>query len=299
MKAIKGTLGIITLTLALGVSTQAQTFLTNGLVAYYPFNGNANDAAGTNNGTVYGATLTPDRFGNPNRAYSFNGTSARIVTAAPLPAMQSASASCWINVPAFPVVWDYIFNEGSLIPQHVFDLTLNYGQISMNTVDTANLMANLPLLTNTWFQVVCVANNDNTNRLSIWVNGQLVGTAASLGSANGGDTFPLYIGCRAVYDDYSFHGALDDLRFYNRALSDAEVQQLYAYELTNSTPPPPPPFQITNGLVAYYPLNGNAADASGNGNNGTPLERHFHHRQVRSAGPSGAVLGRGGRKFSH
>jgi hypothetical protein len=47
--------------------------LNNGLVAYYPFNGNANDVGGNNlNGAVNGAVLTTDRFGNPNKAYSFN-----------------------------------------------------------------------------------------------------------------------------------------------------------------------------------------------------------------------------------
>jgi hypothetical protein len=44
----------------------ASADLTTGLVAYWPFNGNANDESGNgNNGTTYGTTLTPDRFGNP------------------------------------------------------------------------------------------------------------------------------------------------------------------------------------------------------------------------------------------
>jgi len=48
--------------------------VTNGLVACYPFNGNANDESGNgNNGTVNGATLTADRFGKPNTAYLFDG----------------------------------------------------------------------------------------------------------------------------------------------------------------------------------------------------------------------------------
>jgi len=48
--------------------------LKDGLVAYYPFNGNANDeSVNGNHGTVYGATLTTDRFGNTNKAYSFDG----------------------------------------------------------------------------------------------------------------------------------------------------------------------------------------------------------------------------------
>ena len=57
----------------LSVSLQAQ-IPTDSLVAYYPFNGNANDESGNgNDGVVNGATLTTDRFGNVNSAYSFDG----------------------------------------------------------------------------------------------------------------------------------------------------------------------------------------------------------------------------------
>jgi hypothetical protein len=48
----------------------------DGLVGWWPFNGNANDESGNgNHGTVNGATLTEDRFGNLNSAYSFDGIS--------------------------------------------------------------------------------------------------------------------------------------------------------------------------------------------------------------------------------
>ena len=57
--------------LAVGCHASAQNFLTNGLVAYYPFNGNANDATGNgNNGEVHGAQLAEDRFGHVNAAYA-------------------------------------------------------------------------------------------------------------------------------------------------------------------------------------------------------------------------------------
>lgn len=56
-------------------SVSYSQILTDSLIAYYDFNGNANDITGNgNNGTPFGATLTTDRFGNPNSAYSFNGT---------------------------------------------------------------------------------------------------------------------------------------------------------------------------------------------------------------------------------
>jgi hypothetical protein len=59
---------------------QSQTLPTDGLVGYFPFNGNANDESGNAHpGTVYGATPTTDRFGNPNSAYYFDGVDNYIV----------------------------------------------------------------------------------------------------------------------------------------------------------------------------------------------------------------------------
>ena len=72
---------ILLLTLALVAQlTFAQSLPSyvpaDGLVGYWPFNGNANDESGNgNNGTVNGATLTADRFGNNGKAYNFNGSS--------------------------------------------------------------------------------------------------------------------------------------------------------------------------------------------------------------------------------
>jgi hypothetical protein len=67
----------ILLSLAAG---QVAADLDKGLVAYYPFDGNALDASGNDNhGTVYGATLTDDRTENSYRAYHFDGSRSKIV----------------------------------------------------------------------------------------------------------------------------------------------------------------------------------------------------------------------------
>ena len=68
------------------------------------------------------------------------------------------------------------------------------------------------------------------------------------------------IGMDNGYASYYF-GDLDDVRIYNRALSEAEVAALYELEKPKTT--------LETGLVAYYPFNGNANDESGYGNNGT------------------------------
>jgi len=77
---------------------------TDSLQAYFPFNGNAQDATGKgHNGTASGATLTDDRFGNPNSAYLFNGTTdyiGLITTALLKPAAFPVSVSARIKTGA-------------------------------------------------------------------------------------------------------------------------------------------------------------------------------------------------------
>lgn len=77
MKEMKNTIFILVMSFALTTQTlmaQVPSYIpTNGLVGYWPFNGNANDESGNgHNGTISGATLTTDRFGNSNSAYYFN-----------------------------------------------------------------------------------------------------------------------------------------------------------------------------------------------------------------------------------
>ena len=76
------TVSLLIVGLGLAVNGYSQSFLTNGLVAYYSFSGNANDASGNgDNGTNYGAVLTQDRFGLPNSAYSFDYTHLNAIEA--------------------------------------------------------------------------------------------------------------------------------------------------------------------------------------------------------------------------
>ena len=76
MKKTRNILGILSILVALAAPAHAQSFLTNGLIAYFPFSGNANDAT-TNghNGTLFGsAAFGPDRFGNSNSSLALPGT---------------------------------------------------------------------------------------------------------------------------------------------------------------------------------------------------------------------------------
>jgi hypothetical protein len=76
---MRNVLGLLCLMVVATTITFSQ-IPTNGLVRYWPFNGNANDESGNgNNGTVNGATLIEDRFGNSNSAYRFGGVSSNIL----------------------------------------------------------------------------------------------------------------------------------------------------------------------------------------------------------------------------
>jgi hypothetical protein len=73
------------LTLLFAISTvisfsQVPSYVpTNGLVGYWPFNGNANDESGNgNNGTVTSASLRTDRLGNTTGCYEFTSSSSKI-----------------------------------------------------------------------------------------------------------------------------------------------------------------------------------------------------------------------------
>ena len=80
--------------------SQAQNSLNNGLVAWYPFDGNASDMSGNgNHGTVNGATLSTDRHGHADKAYSFDGMNDYIgITAnSSLNIVAAGSLSFWMN----------------------------------------------------------------------------------------------------------------------------------------------------------------------------------------------------------
>jgi hypothetical protein len=76
-----------------------QADLSIGLVAYYPFNGNGDDESTLGNHlTVAGATLTMNRFGEANSAYSFDGND-QLFSAGPLPLLENTThtVSAWVR----------------------------------------------------------------------------------------------------------------------------------------------------------------------------------------------------------
>jgi|GEM_PF-1535415 len=209
-----------------------QSFPTSGLIAYYPFDGNANDASGNGfDATVAGATLTTNRFGEANSAYYFDGTSSAITL--PLPLLQQLGGSAPISVSA----WFYtpsdshtaLLSFGAANPGQAFELDLVSGTFIYTQIGGGNVNSPTFVADGQWHQGVFVDDGSST---TLYVDGKptATGTVASNRGSTGG-----LIGSN-LGGGWFWQGGIDDVRFYNRALSSNEVSALYTYE---SAPPGP------------------------------------------------------------
>jgi Concanavalin A-like lectin/glucanases superfamily/Ig-like domain CHU_C associated len=255
---------------ACGVGSVSGSVLVNVnpvLVACYPFNGDAQDSKGTNHGTVNGAVLTTDRFGNTNSAYSFDGTSANIqLNNASSFANSSYTYSAWVsvnNLIAFNVATtilsignsggDQFF--GQLNNSTTSGLGWHYGtSIGFNTVAQPPLVSYSSIVTNSWVHVAIVRTPSDRK---MYINGQLAATNNA--------TIPYYstpiiatIGSR--YNGVQpFNGKIDDVKIYNGVLNDNQVKALYLAEQSC-------PIVETGGVIAVTSLTSSPACVGGNVN---------------------------------
>lgn len=207
---------------------------TSGLVAWWPFNGNATDESiNTNDGTVNGASLTTDRFGNINSAYYFSsaGCGTRIdATINTTSIITGLTISVWVlrvgNGCMGPRVLDF-YNPGPGRLDIGWDNT-GFGNIGSVTSTSAIIAtAWTKPLNNVWTNLI-YTNNGSFGKF--YQDGVLFNTIASTGN-------PILSGNAAfgrmnspAYD--AFNGKLDDIAIWNRALTSCEVQQLYTSSIT-------------------------------------------------------------------
>jgi len=279
-----------------GVFAQIPSYVpSNGLVGWWPFTGNANDlSVNGNNGTVNGATLTTDRFGNANQAYGFDGVNDYIsLNSANLPyANSDRTISIWFLKQNNNSIWSHTaLSYGSASQSNA--LMISVGNNNLFTVQGwANDIATNQPSSNSWENLVFTLSSGLG---TIYYNGNLIATQNVANWNTIQSVF--YIGTRCDLNNSFFFGNIDDIGIWNRALTQQEITNLYnanngpqatistannsicagqSATLTatvansgttcNTTGLPP---SLNNGLVGYWPFCGNANDASGNGNNGT------------------------------
>ncbi len=223
------------------VYVSAQCSCTNsdtinfGLVACYPFSGNANDQTlNGNHGVVYGAVLTTDRFGNPNSAYYFDGINDGIEVARSLSLepRTSMSACAWVYKEASSNAWTPILSKRYTIQDPYNSYSMD-GGAGINQRWMANIchgvvgsqrsvFSKTSRPYNQWEFVVMVYDG---SRLKMYINGQEENSIAVSGNI-GYSSLGFYIGKNTVYDQF-FKGKIDDVRIYNRPLSACEIRYLY------------------------------------------------------------------------
>jgi PKD repeat protein len=207
---------------------------TNGLIAWYPFNGNANDASGNgNNGTVYGASLVNDRFGNSNSAYSFDGSNYIDILSTGIPNNPEVLTEC---------AWVKTTSNGQcviLTRRHLDDGTdwptlMMQGDKGVISADDQgykiDAITTSPINDGVWHFIVGIRNHE---MFSVYFDGQLQATITTSYSF-GGSILNLHIGHHGAWNSW-FNGTLDDISIYSRVLSFEEIQQLY-YGCTGASP---------------------------------------------------------------
>lgn len=206
------------------------------LIHYWPFNGNTNDAvtSGTINATNYGATLTTDRFGNANKAYSFDGVDDKmnIYPAGNFDDATSFTFNAWVNTTGTGGSANIIRTENGNGSWGWFVRFLGNGKIQIwegtyynYTVESANAYND-----GNWHMVTFVRDVINL-RGTLYVDGNAV---CNYTMSNGAQTLTPswennyhYLG--SYGDGEFFGGKMDEVRLYNKALTAEEVAALYQY----------------------------------------------------------------------
>lgn len=215
---------------------------TNGLIGYWSFSGSANDLSGNgNNGTVTGATLSSDRFGNASSTYSFDGTNDYIlINDKDMLSLTSHifTFSFWIYTSPGPNVpmgiiskrrfdsydaanWEYTF----VIDIEPIAYRSWFGGLSGRCGVWAN-GSDITFSKGEWIHYSITADG---SKIKEYKNGVLFSEGSKIPDCpSGNGAGPLVFGLGGGWAQMAyFNGKIDDIRIYNRFLTDDEIQRLY------------------------------------------------------------------------
>ncbi|MCK9426589.1 MAG: FG-GAP-like repeat-containing protein [Ignavibacteriaceae bacterium] len=216
-----------------GLFTISGNSLQTGLVAYYPFNGNANDESGNGlNGTNNGATPTTDRFGNAGKAYAFDGISSYI-DIGDQGDINDFTISIWFNCldnSKTPFLVGAGNSNNEILDLRVENTgTLHY-LVSRFTANSQEGYLDFQVPLQRWNHAVITRVGGT---VKLYFNGQTGTIVLTMneGSLDGAINLhkSLVIGANNYLPNKTdfFPGSLDDIRIYNRALTQAEINLLF------------------------------------------------------------------------
>lgn len=215
---------------ATGQDFVASVVASDGLVAYYPFNGNANDASGNAQNLLTRGTplLVTDKDGVPDQAYAFNGGSDQLYYPTGIfqttPSAYTISTWFKANQTSGGNYFVYEASSGIYYRMRIADHYLELGQ----SPDTGDFIEVRAPFTDTisWHHAVLKWDG---SQVYGYLDGRLIGSAA-ISSTNTWD-LGFSVSGAGTSTNNPFNGSIDEVRVYNRALSDAEIQALYGEQV--------------------------------------------------------------------
>ena len=228
---------VIALSTQFTIQAQIPSYVpTNGLVGWWPFNGNANDESGNgNNGVLTGVQSTSNRLGIQNSALLFNGSSSITIPHNSKLNSDFISFSLWFNTNS-KNFGSLIYKTSSSAKNEQFGCVLNY-PVENSTVwsvkngnNCANPGAgwqtttmNKPISTGNWHHLVCTYDGQFSK---VFLDGKLIVEDTFQPSKIDNCIGDINIG-KGYDDNYYFNGKIDDLAIWNRPLNVHEIYRLY------------------------------------------------------------------------
>jgi hypothetical protein len=223
-----------------GIATITVIKPNSNLLACYNFNGNADDSQNNQNGNVFGAVLTTDRFGANNKAYQFNGTSDFISIPAANFVKNEYTYTAWVNSNSSSILNQTILSIGNNGGDQTLSFSINssiqkwyfFSYLYYASLPIPQILSTTNNSINQWHFLVATRS---LNQLKLYVDGVLVGTQSSTGVIPYyASTYKATIGARSNENIQYFSGKIDDVKIYSRPLSDSEVALIYTNESVSS-----------------------------------------------------------------
>jgi uncharacterized protein YecT (DUF1311 family) len=214
--------------------------ILDGLVAYYPFQGNANDVSGNrNNGINHGAILTNDRFGHKKSAYRFTGSSSITIPELFSADCRAFTFVAWVRKRTSDQANHMVIYKGTIQGEATMNITDGRIGCGVNLHEPGTLVS-----TQNWYSAVTtdtlrpnvdyflVGRYSKGQKLELFINGilaasinvpelDMVADPSGVYSAIGTHGHP------SIAPEYYWDGDIDDIRVYTKAIPDSIVQILY------------------------------------------------------------------------
>lgn len=222
---------IITLFLFVLLIQFAGAALTDGVQLHAPLDGNANDISGNgNNGIVYGAVLTSDKDNNANSAYQFNGQNSYIdFGTSSLGLSDKITVSVWIKPNSQASYYSQIISPEAYYRPYMIRTAGRGPDLTAQCLISASTGGNYieankgGIKVGNWHHIACAYDGA---KASIYVDGELKNSVSMSGPLRMRPQHILAGANPSIPISSFFNGTIDDIRIWNRGLSQDEIEEL-------------------------------------------------------------------------